>query len=286
MGLFDLHTHSTASDGSVSPERLPVMARGKGLSGIALTDHDTLNGLGAFLKSCHEQGIRGIAGIEISSNGPAGGEVHVLGYFVPLQNEKFVSGIRFLQEARTARNRQMIRLLRDAGCPVTMDDWEAEAGGGILGRLHLANLLLRVGWVKHIGEAFSKWIGRGGDAFVPKERWSTIQAVRFLRESGALPVLAHPGLYRGHVPDIRQFLIQLKESGLVGIECLHSDHDERQAVRFQTLAVKLGLLKTGGSDFHGEVKPHVALGHPGMSPEWFMEMEQFHGSKLPREGKL
>ena len=275
---IDLHTHSTASDGSVAPGALPGMAVDHGLAALALTDHDTVSGLDAFMDGCVRVGIRGIPGIEISSQGPGEGEIHILGYFVSMTNRNFLSGVASLQAARNERNREMIRKLQGHGCPVTMADWEVEASGDILGRLHLANLLVEKGWVAHHGEAFSRWIGRSGKAFVPKERWTATHAVHFLREAGALPVLAHPALYRSHIPDIHQFLILLKGQGLVGVECIHSDHSERDVVRYQTLAAKLGLLPTGGSDFHGHRKPHVKLGKPAVPMDWLSALESFRSS--------
>lgn len=273
MKRIDLHIHSTASDGSVAPSDLPGLALDQGLGALALTDHDTVSGIDDFMAGCDRAGIRGIPGIEISSQGPGEGEIHILGYFVSMTDRGFRSGIGALQGARDERNREMIRKLQMHGCPVTMADWEGEASGEILGRLHLANLLVEKGWVAHHGEAFSQWIGRSGKAFVPKERWTAAVAVRFLREAGALPVLAHPSLYRSHIRDIHQFLILLKDQGLVGVECIHSDHTEKEAVRYQTLAAKLGLLPTGGSDFHGHRKPHVKLGIPTVSHDWLRALD-------------
>ena len=275
MKTIDLHVHSTASDGSLDAAALAAEASTAGLAAVALTDHDTVAGVSPFMDAFIRAGIRGIGGIEISSNGPGSGEVHILGYHVPMALPSFIAGIEVLQRARDERNQAMIHRLQELGCPVSMELWMAEASGEILGRLHLARILVRIGWCRHLGEAFSSWIGRDGVAFMPKERWTSAEAVRFLRESGALPVLAHPGLYRSHVPDIHQFLVQLKDEGLVGIECIHSDHSRREVVHYQTLATRLDLLMTGGSDFHGTSKPGVSMGQPPVPASWLEKMDEF-----------
>ncbi len=278
MQRVDLHVHSTASDGTDQPEVLPVLARQAGLSGLAITDHDTLAGVPSFLKACRQADVRGIAGVEISSTGPADSEVHILGYFRSPDNRPLQQLVEFLKSARDERNRQMIRRLQELGAPVSLADWADEAGGIILGRLHLARLLVKTGFCRDYRQAFGAYIGRDGMAFIPKERLSSGDAVSRLREAGAVPVLAHPGLIRSRIPSLRQFLIDLKESGLLGMECHHSDHETRELPRYLRLASQLSLLSTGGSDYHGAVKPHVRLGQPSVSmavvdqlDEWMTE---------------
>lgn len=267
MERFDLHVHSTASDGTDSPEQLPVLARQSGLSGLALTDHDTLDGVACFMAACEREGMRGISGVEISSSGPGDSEVHILGYFRYPANNKLRQLVAFLKKARDERNRRMIRRLQELGATVTLSDWADEAGGHILGRLHLASLLVRTEFCTGYRHAFTGYIGRGGAAFVPKERLTSFEAATRLREAGAVPVLAHPGLIRSQVSSLRQFLIDLKENGLLGMECYHSDHQTRDVPRYLRLAAQLDLLATGGSDYHGTVKPHVRLGEPAIGPE-------------------
>ncbi len=262
MNRIDLHTHSTASDGSERPERLPFLAKHAGLSAIALTDHDTVDGVEPFLQGCRKAGIEGVGGIEISSRWHFPVEVHVLGYFVNPENQGFLSRLEFLQNAREDRNGETIRKLQSLGINVTLKEWQQEAGGEIVGRPHLAHLLIEKGVCRDMREAFGKYIGTDGLAFVPKERLTTVEAVRFLGEFSVTPVLAHPGLLRLDTESLRDFLNELKDNGLVGMECIHSDHDEKTTRKLLELAFRLELVPTGGSDFHGTPKPHVRLGVP------------------------
>ncbi len=278
MGQVDLHVHSTASDGTDRPDQLPALAHRAGLAGLALTDHDTLDGLNRFLEACRNLNVRGIPGVEISSMGPADTEVHILGYFRSVENSKLQQLVNFLKEARYERNRQMVRRLQELGAPVTLSDWAEEAGGEILGRLHLAGLLIKRNFCKDYRHAFTSYIGREGAAFIPKERLSATDATARLRDAGAVPVLAHPGLIRSRVPSLRQLLIDLKEHGLVGIECYHSDHQTRDVPRYLRLAAGLDLLPTGGSDYHGTVKPHVRLGQPSVAMGVIDQVFEFEGS--------
>ena len=269
----DLHTHSTASDGSIEPGRLAALAREAGLAAIALTDHDTVAGLSAFLKGTNDCGITGVAGIEISSRWDFPNEVHILGYFVDHTDQEFCRRLKLLQDARNERNRKMIKLLHEQGVDVGMQEWENEAPGHIIGRLHLAKVLVRKGICSDVREAFKRFIGRDGSAYLPKERLTSVEAVRFLRESGAAPVLAHPGLLNLNSEELRSFLIVLKENGLIGVECFHSDHDSRVSRRFQELAVRLQLVVTGGSDFHGSQKRNVTLGSPCVPLDYLVRLK-------------
>ncbi|PJB82322.1 MAG: phosphoesterase [Acidobacteria bacterium CG_4_9_14_3_um_filter_49_7] len=262
MNKVDLHTHSTASDGSEVPGKLPFLAKDTGLSAIALTDHDTVDGLDPFLAACKKAGVEGVGGIEISSRWHFPCEVHLLGYFVETKNVEFCRRLEFLQQAREDRNALMIRKLQSIGIDVTLEEWQKAAGGEIVGRPHLAHLLIQKGVCRDMREVFGKYIGTDGIAFVPKEKLTTVEAVRFLREFSVAPVLAHPGLLRLDTEALRDFLNELKDNGLVGMECIHSDHDEKTTRKLLELAFRLELVPTGGSDFHGTPKPHVRLGVP------------------------
>ncbi|NOY23136.1 MAG: PHP domain-containing protein [Acidobacteria bacterium] len=262
MKKIDLHTHSTASDGSYSPEKLPFLAIHAGLSAIALTDHDTVDGLAPFLTACKKAGVEGVGGIEISSRWHFSGEVHVLGYFVNPGDAEFRKRLEYLQQAREDRNALMIRKLQSLGIDVTLEEWQMLAGGEIVGRPHLAHLLIKKGVCRDMREAFGKYIGTDGVAFVPKEKLTSVEAVRFLREFSVAPVLAHPGLLKLDTDTLLRFLMELKDNGLVGVECTHSDHDGKTTRKLLELAIRLELAPTGGSDFHGTPKPHVRLGVP------------------------
>ncbi len=269
MSRIDLHSHSTASDGSEAPERLPLLAKDAGLSAIALTDHDTVDGLKSFLTACDEVEVEGVSGIEISSRWHFPGEVHVLGYFVDPENREFCQRLEFLQKAREDRNGEMVRKLQYLGIDVSLEEWQQAAGGEIVGRPHLAHLLIEKGVCRDLREAFGKYIGTDGIAFVPKEKLTTAEAVRFIREFSAAPVLAHPGLLRLDTESLRNVLMELKDNGLAGVECIHSGHDDKMTRKLLELAIRLELAPTGGSDFHGSHKPHVRLGLPEV-PERYL----------------
>ncbi|MCK5878415.1 MAG: PHP domain-containing protein [Holophagae bacterium] len=269
MSRIDLHSHSTASDGSEAPERLPLLAKDAGLSAIALTDHDTVDGLKPFLTACDEVEVEGVSGIEISSRWHFPGEVHVLGYFVDPENREFCQRLEFLQKAREDRNGEMVRKLQYLGIDVSLEEWQQAAGGEIVGRPHLAHLLIEKGVCRDLREAFGKYIGTDGIAFVPKEKLTTAEAVRFIREFSAAPVLAHPGLLKLDTESLRDFLMELKDNGLAGVECIHSGHDDKMTRKLLELAIRLELAPTGGSDFHGSHKPHVRLGLPEV-PERYL----------------
>ncbi|NOZ14000.1 MAG: PHP domain-containing protein [Acidobacteria bacterium] len=282
MDRIDLHTHSTASDGSNTPEKLPFLAKDAGLSAVALTDHDTVAGLDAFLSACQKVEIEGVSGIEISSRWHFPGEVHVLGYFVNPADRGFLKRLEFLQNARSDRNGEMIRKLQSLGIDITLAEWQREAGGEIVGRPHLARLLIEKGVCRDMGEAFGKYIGTDGVAFVPKEKLTTVEAVRFIREFSAAPVLAHPGLLKLDTGTLRDFLVELKDNGLAGVECIHSDHNEKMTVKLLELAVRLGLAPTGGSDFHGTPKPRVRLGIPEVPGRYLEGLKQSFSGQLER----
>ena len=269
LRFIDLHTHSTASDGSFSPSRLVGEARSLGLAALALTDHDTLEGLDEAERAVQEKGTRSpdfsfefIRGCELSSRcGPA--EAHILGLWIG-REERDVSDLKEkLAEVRAQRFRRNVAMaekLRGLGFAVRLEDVEALAGGEVVARPHFAALLLRMGVVKSVREAFEKFLGYRGAAYVPRELMKPEEAVELLAGSGATVVLAHPMLMRCPVHELDELIARLKPHGLNALEAYHSEHgaaDERVCVE---LAARHGLLLSGGSDFHGESKPLVRLG--------------------------
>ncbi len=262
--------HSTASDGTDAPEALPRLARDAGLGAIALTDHDTTAGLARCAQAAEAIGIGFLPGIELSvdpatlfagagSAAPRIGTLHLLGYGVRPDEPGLAAVEARLRDARDQRNPRILDRLRELGVRIDLDEVVAEAGGQIVGRPHIAQVLLRKGYVKSIHEAFIKYIGEGAPAHVRKDRLSAAEAIDTLHDAGALAVLAHPVQMRLESEVLDQAVARLRRLGLDGIETRHSDHTPADVRAFEKLAERFGLLTTGGSDYHGERKP-IALG--------------------------
>jgi len=259
--FVDLHCHSTASDGTRSPSDVIALAVEVGLSALALTDHDTIGGVAEASAAAQKAGIDFLAAIEISCQYPAPGTLHLLGYGVDPESESLQTLTRKLLAGRDDRNPKIIARLQELGLSITMDEINAEAGGLVIGRPHIAAVLLRKGYVSSIKNAFDKYLAPGGLAYVDKERLSPKRAIELVKESGGLPVLAHPFQLRTeNDAQLRRIVKDLFDVGLVGIEVIHSDHDAPHVKRYTELADELGLLKTGGSDYHGRNKDSIQLG--------------------------
>lgn len=261
MAFVDLHSHSTASDGTLSPSELVRHAVNQGLVGLALTDHDTIGGLEEAAAEAKRLGIEFVTGIEISCAYRSPGTLHLLGYCVDPHSPRLLELTRQLIDARDNRNPRMIQRLNQLGLEVSMDEWRQEAGGTVVGRPHLAAILQRKGYVKTRQEAFDKYLGQNGLAYVDKERMPPREALALIKQAGGLCVLAHPSqLACRNQAELDSLVADLVELGLVGIEVLHSDHSSQQVQAYTQLAHRHKLLTTGGSDFHGANKKHIELG--------------------------
>lgn len=258
--MIDLHTHSTVSDGSDPPERIPELAAEAGCSAVALTDHDRLDGLAAAARRAHELGVRLVPGCEISCEVPKG-TMHLLVYFVedgegPLQDE-----LVRLQEARDTRNRHLAKVLaEDLGLPVTLEEIEAEAGGKGVGRPHVAAVLVRKGVVGSVQEAFDRYLAKGQPGYVEKDRLYPADAMRLATSSGGVPVLAHPlslGLNPG---DLDSAISELGGLGLAGLEAIYGRYTPAERAGLTEIAARHALVVTGGSDHHGDYKPDLKVG--------------------------
>ncbi|MBQ3893521.1 MAG: PHP domain-containing protein [Mailhella sp.] len=261
--LIDLHTHSTASDGTFTPAGLIRQAQREGLSACALTDHDTVAGLDEAQAAAKEAGMAFVRGCELSAR-CALGSVHVLGLWLPRGKARLAGLERVLAQERASRlerNRAMVGRFNDLGIDMAYGEVEALAGDAVIGRPHFAALLLRKGVVSHIKEAFQKYLKKGGAAYVERRQMGPEQAVDVLRDCGALVALAHPGLIRCAPEELDALIASLKEHGLDAVEAFHSAQDCRTAGRILELARRCGLAVTGGSDFHGACKPDIRLGH-------------------------
>jgi predicted metal-dependent phosphoesterase TrpH len=257
----DLHCHSTASDGTLTPAEVVRLAKQSNLSALALTDHDTVDGVEEAATEAKRLGIDFIPGIEISAEFPHPGTMHILGYGVDPQNESLKNLTKTLLEGRDNRNPRMVEKLNEMGVSVSMEEWENEAKGSVLGRPQLAAILHRKGYVSSIKQAFDKYLGQGAPAYFDKERLAPRKALEMIRASGGLPVLAHPTqLRRENWAQVENEIKNLVDMGLAGVEVIHSDFDQIAHDTLTAIADRYKLLKTGGSDFHGSNKPKIELG--------------------------
>jgi predicted metal-dependent phosphoesterase TrpH len=260
-GYVDLHCHSTASDGTRSPTDIVRLAKDSGLSALALTDHDTGAGVAEAASAAESLGIDFLPGIEISCEYPHPGTMHLLGYGIDPENPVLRDLTARLIAGRNNRNPRIVARLNELGVSISMDEVESEAGGTVVGRPHIAAILVRKGYVNSIKHAFDKFLGTTGLAYFDKERLTSRQAMELVRQSGGLPVLAHPiQLRTTNDAELTRVVKDLVDLGLVGLEVIHSDHDRSMVERYGTLADKYKLLKTGGSDFHGANKKDISLG--------------------------
>ncbi|HEX4054851.1 MAG TPA: PHP domain-containing protein [Tepidisphaeraceae bacterium] len=253
--FVDLHCHSTASDGTLSPTDVVRLAVERDLSALALTDHDTIAGVAEAAAEARKVGIDFVPGIEISAEYPHPGTMHLLGYGVDPQSPTLRDLTKQLIAGRDDRNPRIIAKLRGLGVSITMDEVEAEAGGNVIGRPHIAAILARKGYVSSIKQAFDKYLAPGGLAYFDKERLSPKKAIRMILECGGLPVLAHPVQLRyQNDAQLERVVKDLIDMGLAGMEVIHSDHTAAMVEQYTALADRFGLIKTGGSDFHGTNK--------------------------------
>ncbi|MCL4486556.1 MAG: PHP domain-containing protein [Chloroflexi bacterium] len=259
-GGVDLHTHSTASDGELSPPELVSLARARGLGTIALTDHDSVAGIDAALEAARNMSIQVIPGVELSADVP-NSEVHVLGYFIDWHDTRFLGMLDKFREGRYGRAEKMTRRLAALGAPVSFDRVKEIAGDAAIGRPHVAQALLEAGHVATIAEAFDRYIGRNGPAYVERFRLTPEDAVGLILQAGGVPVLAHPREVTNYIPP-------LVKTGLLGLEVYYGAYDDATRSALLHLADENGLIATGGSDFHGLDKmAHMSgLGDVGIPP--------------------
>lgn len=260
--MVDLHTHSTASDGSDPPERIPELAHAAGCAAVALTDHDRLDGLDVAEQRAAELGVGFVRGCEISCEVPSG-TMHVLIYFVEGDGGALGDELRRLQQARDERNERMLaRLSSELGLPITAEEVDREAGGRGIGRPHVAAVLVHKGVVGSIQEAFDVYLAKGKPGYVEKTRLGPRDAIRIARQSGCVPVLAHPLSLNLKPAELDALVRELAAEGLAGIEAIYGRYEPGDRAGLVDLARRHELVATGGSDHHGTYKPdlHVGVG--------------------------
>ena len=262
MRLIDLHCHSTASDGSDEPAELVRKAVHAGLAALAVTDHDSIAGLDEAQLSAEGTRLEVIRGCELSARGE-GGEMHILGLWIPRQHPNlsaFEGVLRDLRGHRSVRNQIMVERLKKQGCALSYDDVLAEAGGESVGRPHIARVLLRKGYAKSAKEVFTRYLGSKGSVYEPKKVLQPEEAVELLLSVGATAAIAHPKLIRASDAWLEATVIRLGACGLSAMEVYHSEHSEADTHFCLTLAAGRKLALCGGSDYHGRLKPDIALG--------------------------
>lgn len=268
--LYDLHVHSTVSDGLLSPEEVVEAAFQSDLKGFSLTDHDTLGGIKLARDYLAERKwpLVFVPGIELNTDFQES-ETHILGYFIHYEDEKLGKRLRQIWSARYERAMKMVERLRIMGLNISFEQVQRIARGDLIGRPHIAKALLEKGYVFSIKEAFQKYIGRGKPAYVPRYKFTPEEAIALIKDAGGVSVLAHPGLVRE-----QDAIPQIIEMGIEGIEVYYPEHSEEQIAEYIALARRKGLLITGGSDFHGigSGESRGRLGCAGISQAEFDEL--------------
>lgn len=268
-GKIDLHVHTTASDGTLSGSEVVALAAQSGLSAIAITDHDTVSGYEEAAQTGKTLGVEVISGIEISTK--YGGAVHILGYYIDPNSDKLRPVLDWVVHDRDARNRKMAELMAADGIPISYDEMCARFGE-VIGRPHFAEVLVELGLATNVQDAFDRYVEKGQKYWLPRNFLSIERSVEIITEAGGVPVLAHPFQYKRNDAELRELIEHCMAHGLRGIECRYTGYDAQMVEYLEKLAEEYGLIKTGGSDFHGANKPHISLG-TGLSGELNVPME-------------
>lgn len=259
MGFIDLHVHSTASDGSCSPSELVNLACEKGLYAFALTDHDTVAGIPSALTAARSNPVRVIPGIELSSS-IEGTQIHILGYHIDYNNMRFLEALKVISQFRDERNIKICSQLRSYDVDIDYEEFRNTVGCRMITREHFAAFLVASGFASDMKDAFSRYLAPGKPCYVPMRRLSTHDAVRLITAAGGVAVVAHPVQYRLSDDQYRELFTLLRSYGVRGIEAIYSTNTMQQEQKFRRMAQELGMFITGGSDFHGLLKPDIDLG--------------------------
>lgn len=281
----DLHIHSTASDGSLTPSEAALGALRAGLDAAAVTDHDTVDGAAEFIEKCLEIGVEPIAGVEISAKFRC--EMHILGLFVNVEDKEFLRKLSELKNGRRNRNKAMIERFSELGFDISEEDITSQKEGGTLdntGRSHMAEALVRKGYVSDKQEAFDKYLIKGKPGYIPRITYSPEESIKMIKDAGGAAVLAHPVYITGDRAELRKLLCELKSYGLDGVESIYSDYTEEYSKMCLELCEELDLIPTGGSDFHGANRPEVKLGDI-KAPYEYLERLKKCVKITPKSGK-
>jgi predicted metal-dependent phosphoesterase TrpH len=260
MGYVDLHLHTTASDGVKTPTEIVRYAKAKGLQAIAITDHDTIEGLEEGLSEGKRIGLEVIPGIEISAE-HSPGSMHLLGFFIDIHHPLLNDRLEYLQKARAERNPKIVEKLNQLGIDVSYEEVLKASGGGQVGRPHVAQVLFEKGYVRSFQEVFERFLKKGALAYVEKLRFTAKESIHFINEGKGVAVLAHPNtLNMNGYSELENLIIQLVKEGLKGIEVYYPEHSALEVAQYRILAERYGLLMTGGTDYHGIEKDGLDIG--------------------------
>ncbi len=258
MEYIDLHTHSNCSDGSMSPRELVAHAAEHGLKAIALTDHDTVAGIDEALEAGREYGVEVVPAIEFSVQSDT--ETHILGFYIDHKGKLIQDALANINTVRWQRTVNTCNKLRELGFDVTLEEAQAIAPSGIIGRAHFARILVEKGYTQSVKEGFDKYLANGRPAYDGTQYLTAGAAVKLINDLGGVSFVAHPHLIRLDDASLRKFLIELKTVGLCGIEGYYNEYTPEMQEYFQGLAKELGLEISGGSDYHAKMKPHIEIG--------------------------
>lgn len=256
--IIDLHTHSTYSDGSLTPSELVRHAKENGLCAIALSDHDNIGGVAEAIEEGKKIGIEVVPAIELSAESDT--ETHILGYYIDINNKELNEKLEYVRKVRREREEEICEKLRNLGFNVTMEEAEEIAGSELICRAHFARIMVRKGYVNSVKEAFELYLANGRPAYSGRQAMTDEEAVKLINNSGGAAFAAHLHLTRKSNDELERFLIRLKNKGLCGIEGYYTDYTPKMQEEYQALAKKLGLAVSGGTDYHGALKPHIAIG--------------------------
>ena len=255
---IDLHVHTSASDGTTAPGDIAAAAARAGLSAIAITDHDTVDGYLEAVSSVSRSEVEIIPGIEISTRFNA--SVHILGYYIDPASEHLLPVLNWVIQDRDARNEKICAMMQRDGIRVDYAEMKERAGGGVIGRPHFAEILMKAGLAKDITDAFERFLNKGRRYWIARNFVPIEDSIRIILRSGGIPVLAHPFQYRLDEEELRDLIEHCLDYGLMGMECRYSGYTPQQSAYLEGLAKEYSLIRTGGSDFHGDRKPHIQLG--------------------------
>ncbi len=255
---IDLHTHTTCSDGSMTPEELVDHAKKAGLSAVAVSDHDTCDGVETALKAGKKCGIEVIPAIELSAKSDT--ETHILGYFIDPNSTALKDAVDYIRKVRTQRIGETCEMLEKFNIHVTLDEVCEKAKGGILCRAHLAKIMTEKGYSKSPKDAFNTWLNVGCPAYSESQALTDTEAIDLIKKSGGDAYLAHLHLTKKPHDELDKFVCRLASEGLCGIEGYYTDYTPQMADEYRALAKKYGLKISGGTDFHGSFKPHISIG--------------------------
>ncbi len=260
--IIDLHAHTTISDGSVTPSELVIEAKKAGLSACAITDHDCALGAAEFMSGCKSEGIEGVPGIELSAE--YSGQMHIVGLYIDYNNRIFNEKAERLRCSREIRNLEMIERCCHEGLYITKEELlnidGVESLEGV-GRPHFAKIFVDKGYVRDKNEAFEKYLKKGNPCYCPRKLYPPEECIEMIHNAGGIAILAHPVLIEKNFDKLYDIVKELKNKGLDGMECNYSINDDEFTKGSIELCEKLDLLKSGGSDFHGENKPGLMLGY-------------------------